>query len=224
MFLQCTKLTQNDLINTGWIQCTCALGNNLSLSLQRAQSPSPLRPCNSWKKQNRHSLDATATKAFHPCTGLPLLSSPVRHTQIRLCTWYFHAQFYRHIHTHTGLALSSSSCVCHNTTLTHYPILFSIWSITLSPFISLELGLWMFVIKCLKYLAATFIAAGLQRREMRLMYTHKHTNTHSGVWGTWVICASSVKQSCYTDFARLKYSVNMSVSCPVIDRTSTYKQ
>ncbi|XP_029956291.1 atos homolog protein A [Salarias fasciatus] len=43
----------------------------------RAQSPSPLRPCNSWKKQNRHSLDATATKAFHPCTGLPLLSSPV---------------------------------------------------------------------------------------------------------------------------------------------------
>ncbi|KAG7279290.1 hypothetical protein CRUP_025108 [Coryphaenoides rupestris] len=43
----------------------------------RAHSPSPLRPCNSWKKQNRHSLDATATKAFHPCTGLPLLSSPV---------------------------------------------------------------------------------------------------------------------------------------------------
>lgn len=43
----------------------------------RAQSPSPLRPCNSWRKQNRHSLDATATKAFHPCTGLPLLSSPV---------------------------------------------------------------------------------------------------------------------------------------------------
>uniref|UniRef100_H3CY00 Atos homolog protein A n=1 Tax=Tetraodon nigroviridis TaxID=99883 RepID=H3CY00_TETNG len=39
--------------------------------------PSPLRPCNSWKKQNRHSLDATATKAFHPRTGLPLLSSPV---------------------------------------------------------------------------------------------------------------------------------------------------
>ncbi|TNM90329.1 hypothetical protein fugu_002618 [Takifugu bimaculatus] len=44
---------------------------------QRAHSPSPLRPCNSWKKQNRHSLDATATKAFHPRTGLPLLSSPV---------------------------------------------------------------------------------------------------------------------------------------------------
>ncbi|XP_034536097.1 protein FAM214A [Notolabrus celidotus] len=46
-------------------------------SVLRAHSPSPLRPCNSWKKHNRHSLDATATKAFHPCTGLPLLSSPV---------------------------------------------------------------------------------------------------------------------------------------------------
>ncbi|KAF3832381.1 hypothetical protein F7725_026046 [Dissostichus mawsoni] len=43
----------------------------------RSHSPSPLRPCNTWKKHNRHSLDATATKAFHPCTGLPLLSSPV---------------------------------------------------------------------------------------------------------------------------------------------------
>lgn len=53
----------------------------------RAQSPSPLRPCNSWKKQNRHSLDATATKAFHPCTGLPLLSSPV--PQRRNQTGYF---------------------------------------------------------------------------------------------------------------------------------------
>ncbi|KAM4744683.1 atos homolog protein A isoform 1-T1 [Anableps anableps] len=48
-----------------------------SPSILRPHSPSPLRPCNSWKKQNRHSLDATATKAFHPCTGLPLLSSPV---------------------------------------------------------------------------------------------------------------------------------------------------
>nr|XP_061820441.1 atos homolog protein A-like [Nerophis lumbriciformis] len=43
----------------------------------RTHGPSPLRPCNGWRKQNRHSLDATATKAFHPCTGLPLLSSPV---------------------------------------------------------------------------------------------------------------------------------------------------
>ncbi|KAJ0002034.1 hypothetical protein NQD34_001830 [Periophthalmus magnuspinnatus] len=53
----------------------------------RAQSPTPLRPCNSWRKQNRHSLDATATKAFHPCTGLPLLSSPV--PQRRNQTGYF---------------------------------------------------------------------------------------------------------------------------------------
>ncbi|KAM8876003.1 atos homolog protein A isoform 1-T1 [Synchiropus picturatus] len=47
------------------------------VTVLRAHSPSPLHPCNTWKKQNRHSLDATATKAFHPCTGLPLLSSPV---------------------------------------------------------------------------------------------------------------------------------------------------
>uniref|UniRef100_A0A8C9ZEQ5 Atos homolog protein A n=1 Tax=Sander lucioperca TaxID=283035 RepID=A0A8C9ZEQ5_SANLU len=53
-----------------------------------SHSPSPLRPCNSWKKQNRHSLDATATKAFHPCTGLPLLSSPV--PQRKNQTGYFH--------------------------------------------------------------------------------------------------------------------------------------
>lgn len=56
-------------------------------SVLRAQSPSPLRPYNSWKKQNRHSLDATATKAFHPCTGLPLLSSPV--PQRKSQTGYF---------------------------------------------------------------------------------------------------------------------------------------
>uniref|UniRef100_A0A8C1KT48 Atos homolog protein A n=1 Tax=Cyprinus carpio TaxID=7962 RepID=A0A8C1KT48_CYPCA len=37
--------------------------------------PSPLKSCSNWKKQNRHSIDGTATKAFHPCTGLPLLSN-----------------------------------------------------------------------------------------------------------------------------------------------------
>ncbi|XP_072236353.1 atos homolog protein A [Leuresthes tenuis] len=58
-----------------------------SPTVLRPQSPSPLRPCNSWKKQNRHSLDATATKAFHPCTGLPLLSSPV--PQRKTQTGYF---------------------------------------------------------------------------------------------------------------------------------------
>ncbi|XP_041751030.2 LOW QUALITY PROTEIN: protein FAM214A [Coregonus clupeaformis] len=51
------------------------------------RSPSPLRPCNSWRKRNRHSLDSTLTKAFHPCTGLPLLSSPV--PQRRTQTGYF---------------------------------------------------------------------------------------------------------------------------------------
>ncbi|XP_072472364.1 atos homolog protein A [Notamacropus eugenii] len=30
-----------------------------------------------WRKRNFHSLDGTSTKAFHPQTGLPLLSSPV---------------------------------------------------------------------------------------------------------------------------------------------------
>uniref|UniRef100_A0A8C9SI17 Atos homolog protein A n=1 Tax=Scleropages formosus TaxID=113540 RepID=A0A8C9SI17_SCLFO len=49
----------------------------------KINAPSALKPCNMWKKQNRHSIDGTATKAFHPCTGLPLLSSPVpqRRTQ-----------------------------------------------------------------------------------------------------------------------------------------------
>lgn len=41
-------------------------------------SKSPLRPSvNFWKKQNRRSLDGISTKVFHPCTGLPLHSSPV---------------------------------------------------------------------------------------------------------------------------------------------------
>ncbi|XP_050996138.1 atos homolog protein A isoform X2 [Acomys russatus] len=30
-----------------------------------------------WRKHNSHSLDGTSTRAFHPQTGLPLLSSPV---------------------------------------------------------------------------------------------------------------------------------------------------
>ncbi|XP_062404673.1 atos homolog protein A [Sardina pilchardus] len=54
----------------------------------RANPPaSPLKPCNNWKRQNRHSIDGTATKAFHPCTGLPLLSSPV--PQRKSQTGYF---------------------------------------------------------------------------------------------------------------------------------------
>ncbi|CDQ95248.1 unnamed protein product, partial [Oncorhynchus mykiss] len=60
---------------------------HMSLVHLNTRSPSPLRPCNSWKKHNRHSLDSTLTKAFHPCTGLPLLSSPV--PQRRTQTGYF---------------------------------------------------------------------------------------------------------------------------------------
>ncbi|KAM5172827.1 atos homolog protein A [Mantella aurantiaca] len=36
-----------------------------------------LRSSNNWRKKGFHSLDGTSSKAFHPCTGLPLLSSPV---------------------------------------------------------------------------------------------------------------------------------------------------
>uniref|UniRef100_A0A8C1HW51 Atos homolog protein A n=1 Tax=Cyprinus carpio carpio TaxID=630221 RepID=A0A8C1HW51_CYPCA len=54
-------------------------------------SPAPVQSnhtsCSNWKKQNRHSIDGTATKAFHPCTGLPLLSSPV--PQRKSQTGYF---------------------------------------------------------------------------------------------------------------------------------------
>ncbi|KAM6980574.1 LOW QUALITY PROTEIN: atos homolog protein A [Aplochiton taeniatus] len=44
-------------------------------------------PATAGGKKNRHSLDATLTKAFHPCTGLPLLSSPV--PQRKTQTGYF---------------------------------------------------------------------------------------------------------------------------------------
>ncbi|XP_045142351.1 protein FAM214A [Echinops telfairi] len=42
-----------------------------------ALSTAPLKPSNVWRKHNFHSLDGTSTRAFHPQTGLPLLSSPV---------------------------------------------------------------------------------------------------------------------------------------------------
>lgn len=73
--------------------CTPANLTHNTLSPVTAQSihtrcpPSPLKPCGNWKKQNRHSIDGTATKAFHPCTGLPLLSSPV--PQRKSQTGYF---------------------------------------------------------------------------------------------------------------------------------------
>ncbi|XP_049625251.1 atos homolog protein A isoform X1 [Suncus etruscus] len=37
----------------------------------------PLKHSSDWQKHNFHSLDGTSTRAFHPRTGLPLLSSPV---------------------------------------------------------------------------------------------------------------------------------------------------
>ncbi|PKK27770.1 family with sequence similarity 214, member A [Columba livia] len=48
--------------------------------VQKAPS---LKHTNTWRKHNCRSLDGTSTKAFHPRTGLPLLSSPVpqRRTQ-----------------------------------------------------------------------------------------------------------------------------------------------
>ncbi|XP_062484228.1 atos homolog protein A isoform X3 [Pezoporus occidentalis] len=42
--------------------------------VQKAQSS---KHANTWRKHNFRSLDGTSTKAFHPRTGLPLLSSPV---------------------------------------------------------------------------------------------------------------------------------------------------
>ncbi|XP_024610107.1 protein FAM214A isoform X4 [Neophocaena asiaeorientalis asiaeorientalis] len=36
----------------------------------------PLKHSSVWQKHNFHSLDGTSTRAFHPRTGLPLLSSP----------------------------------------------------------------------------------------------------------------------------------------------------
>ncbi|KAF3830544.1 hypothetical protein GH733_004363, partial [Mirounga leonina] len=36
----------------------------------------PLKHSSVWRKHNFHSLDGTSTRAFHPRTGLPLLSSP----------------------------------------------------------------------------------------------------------------------------------------------------
>ncbi|XP_065544131.1 atos homolog protein A isoform X4 [Lathamus discolor] len=42
--------------------------------VQKAPS---LKHANTWRKHNSRSLDGTSTKAFHPRTGLPLLSSPV---------------------------------------------------------------------------------------------------------------------------------------------------
>lgn len=44
---------------------------------QKAQS---VKHTNTWRKHSFRSLDGTSTKAFHPRTGLPLLSSPVSYS------------------------------------------------------------------------------------------------------------------------------------------------
>ncbi|XP_064421952.1 atos homolog protein A isoform X3 [Latimeria chalumnae] len=61
----------------------CENNSNALKSIPQA----PLKPSNIWRKQNYRSLDGTATKAFHPCTGLPLLSSPI--PQRKTQTGYF---------------------------------------------------------------------------------------------------------------------------------------
>ncbi|XP_011353429.1 protein FAM214A isoform X1 [Pteropus vampyrus] len=52
---------------------TCERLKNTEV-LQRTM---PLKHSSVWRKHNFHSLDGTSTRAFHPRTGLPLLSSPV---------------------------------------------------------------------------------------------------------------------------------------------------
>lgn len=54
-------------------------GHSLSSCGQRktAERAVPRKPSSVRQKHNFHSLDGTSTRAFHPRTGLPLLSSPV---------------------------------------------------------------------------------------------------------------------------------------------------
>ncbi|XP_025328532.3 protein FAM214A isoform X1 [Canis lupus dingo] len=46
-------------------------------STEALQKTIPLKHSSVWRKHNFHSLDGISTRAFHPRTGLPLLSSPV---------------------------------------------------------------------------------------------------------------------------------------------------
>ncbi|KAE8617700.1 hypothetical protein XENTR_v10009174 [Xenopus tropicalis] len=69
--------TNCDCLAQGQRKCN---GNCLqrSESLKNTeQKPIQLRHSCTWKKQTFRSLDGISTKAFHPRTGLPLLSSPV---------------------------------------------------------------------------------------------------------------------------------------------------
>ncbi|XP_054981391.1 atos homolog protein A isoform X1 [Sorex araneus] len=58
---------------------TKSVKNSLSSCerLKNTERTVPLKHSSVWQKHNFHSLDGTSTRAFHPRTGLPLLSSPV---------------------------------------------------------------------------------------------------------------------------------------------------
>ncbi|XP_055971455.1 atos homolog protein A isoform X2 [Sorex fumeus] len=58
---------------------TKSVKNSLSSceQLKNTERTALLKHSSVWQKHNFHSLDGTSTRAFHPRTGLPLLSSPV---------------------------------------------------------------------------------------------------------------------------------------------------
>ncbi|XP_006898312.1 PREDICTED: protein FAM214A-like, partial [Elephantulus edwardii] len=66
--------SRNHSLRKGIKDClpTCGRLNNIE-----ALRTLPLKQSNIWQKHHFHSLDGTSTRAFHPQTGLPLLSSPV---------------------------------------------------------------------------------------------------------------------------------------------------
>uniref|UniRef100_A0A3B3TCL6 Atos homolog protein A n=1 Tax=Paramormyrops kingsleyae TaxID=1676925 RepID=A0A3B3TCL6_9TELE len=66
-------------------QRACGQDQQIGLSVVMLTNPSvlgsniqsPLKLCDIWNKENRPYIDGTASRAFHPSTGLPLVSSPV---------------------------------------------------------------------------------------------------------------------------------------------------
>nr|XP_023672939.1 protein FAM214A-like isoform X1 [Paramormyrops kingsleyae] len=53
-----------------------ACGQDQQIGPDRTQN-GPVLLCDIWNKENRPYIDGTASRAFHPSTGLPLVSSPV---------------------------------------------------------------------------------------------------------------------------------------------------
>ncbi|NXP79415.1 F214A protein, partial [Ramphastos sulfuratus] len=68
--LEFQSTSQKKLPEDGTVKCE-------RLKNPDIQKAPPLKHTNVWRKHNFRSLDGTSTKAFHPRTGLPLLSSPV---------------------------------------------------------------------------------------------------------------------------------------------------